>query len=208
MRVKICGITSLRDAEAAVESGADALGFVFFEHSPRKVGVKEAARIIRRLPPFISKVAVTVDVAAGAIRKIIETTGVDTLQFHGNETPAFCAEFRQLKVVKAFRIRPLLELKGFEQFKGATDAWLLDTYTPGQPGGTGAVFNWQIARWLRKLGHPIILAGGLTEKNVGKAIARVRPYGVDVASGVEASPGRKDLGKLRRFIEAVRNAES
>lgn len=199
IRVKICGITNPEDAWAAVEHGASALGFMFFEGSSRWVTTEQAAEIIESLPPFIAKVGVFVNPSAEEVRRVIGETGVDTLQFHGEEEPAFCRGFG-LKAIKAFRVRDesvLEELRKYGQ-----EAWLLDSYVAGQQGGTGQPFRWEIARAAVPLGRKVILAGGLTPENVGAAIRAVQPYGVDVSSGVESAPGKKDAEKMKRFLEA------
>jgi len=204
-RVKICGLTSSEDALAAVQAGADALGFMFFSGSPRCIPRAHAADIIRGLPPFIAKVGVFVNPADADVHAAIDECGIDTLQFHGEETPAFCRQFG-LKTIKAFRMRDessLAELKPF-----ATEAWLLDSFVPGQRGGTGATFNWDLAAGAVKLGGRVILAGGLTPDNVAAALRRVQPYALDVSSGVESAPGRKDPAKIRAFLDAVRAAEA
>ena len=200
-KVKICGITLVRDAIGAVEAGADALGFVFFKDSPRWIAREAAAEIIQELPPFVAKVGVFVNASDGMVRKTIEACGLDTLQFHGDETPEFCRRFG-LKALKAFRVRGeevLAEAASYDR-----EAWLLDSFVAGKPGGTGAKFNWQIAGWAVKLGRPVILAGGLTPDNVVQAVRQVRPFGVDVSSGVELSPGRKDLQKVQEFIRQAK----
>ena len=205
VRVKICGITSLDDALRAVEAGADALGFMLYEASPRSVSVKVAAEIARALPPFVSRVGVFVNAAEETLRKIVAEIGIDTLQFHGDESPEFCRRFSPWRVYKALRIEGIDSLQTLSNYK--TDAWLLDSFVPGKPGGTGAKFNWDLAIEAKKLGRPIILAGGLTTENVAEAVRRVRPYAVDVSSGVESSPGRKDDLKVREFIAAAKRAE-
>ncbi len=201
VRAKICGITNLKDALAAVDAGADALGFMFYEASPRNVSAKVAAGIIRQLPPFVAKVGVFVNATEETVGKTIAECGLDTLQFHGDETPEFCQKFAPLKVYKAFRMQGLESLQGLAGYK--TDAWLLDSFVPGKPGGTGATFNWDLAIEAKKLGRPVILAGGLTPENAAEAVMKVRPYAVDVSSGVESSPGKKDHAKLRQFIAAA-----
>ena len=202
VRVKICGITNLEDALAAVDAGADALGFMLYEASPRNVPADRAAEIVRHLPPFVARVGVFVNAAEEMVRRAAGECGVDTLQFHGDETPAFCRKFSPLKVYKAFRIRNSESLQSLPAYK--TDAWLLDSFVPDKPGGSGVTFNWDLAVEARKLGPPIILAGGLTPENVADAVRKVRPYAVDVSSGVESSPGKKDQAKMRDFIAAVR----
>lgn len=201
-KVKICGITHIDDAQAAVAAGADALGFMFYEQSPRYVTVAKAAEIIRRLPPFVSKVGVFVDAPEEFVRQALGESGLDTIQFHGRESPEFCRKFDPLKVIKAFRIADLESLQALPAY--GTSAWLLDSYVPGVLGGTGAKFNWNLAVEAQKLGRSIILAGGLTPLNIAQAIRQVKPFGVDVSSGVESAPGRKDEGKLREFITAAK----
>jgi phosphoribosylanthranilate isomerase len=203
-KVKICGITNPEDALVAVDAGADALGFVFYEKSPRHVTVKAVAEIIRRLPPFVAKVGVFVDATADTVRMAVAECGLDTLQFHGDEAPEFCGGFAPLKVYKAFRVQNLESLAGLSGYR--TDAWLLDGFAPDSPGGTGATFDWGLAREAGTLGRPIILAGGLTPDNVAEAVCRAQPYGVDVSSGVESAPGRKDRRKILRFIAAAKAA--
>jgi phosphoribosylanthranilate isomerase len=203
VRVKICGITCAEDALAAVEAGADALGFMFYERSSRYIAPQEAARIITQLPPFVSKTGVFVDASPASIAETIAQCRLDCLQFHGTETPEMC-QHPSLPVVKAFRVAGEECLQIFPTFK--TAAWLLDSYVPGQLGGTGAKFNWDLAVAAAKLGRPIILAGGLTSENVAEAVRQTQPFAVDVSSGVESSPGRKDRTKMHAFIQAVRSA--
>lgn len=204
-KVKICGLTRLPDALAAVEAGADALGFMFFTGSKRHIAPATAAQIIRALPPFVAKVGVFVNASAETVRATIAECGLDTLQFHGEETPEFCRQFAPLKVVKAFRIQNADSLKPLPEY--AVDAWLLDSYVAGQRGGTGEKFNWDLAAQAKELGRPVILAGGLTPENVADAVQQVWPYGVDVSSGVESAPGQKDAELVRRFVEIVREME-
>ena len=203
VKVKICGVTSIEDALAAVDAGADALGFMFYERSPRNVPVKVAADIIRQLPPFVAKVGVFVNAAEETVRRVTGESGIDTLQFHGEETPDFCLQFG-LMSMKAFRVRDAESLKQLLGYQ--TDAWLLDAYSPAQYGGTGEQFNWDLAIQARQWGKPIFLAGGLTPENVAQAIQQAQPYAVDVSSGVEASPGRKDPEKVKSFIRAAKSA--
>lgn len=204
VRVKICGITNLEDALAAVEAGADALGFMFYEASPRNVSPGTVAGIVSQLPPFVAKVGVFVNAPDETVCRNVADCGLDTLQFHGDETPESCRRFAPLKVYKAFRIHGLESLHALAGYQ--TDAWLLDSFVPGQPGGTGSTFNWDLAVEAKKLGRPVILAGGLTLENVAEAVSKVRPYAVDVSSGVESSPGRKDPARLRDFITAAKGA--
>ncbi len=204
VKIKICGITNVADALTAVESGADALGFVFYQPSPRNVSAKAAADIVRQLPPFVARVGVFVDATEKAVLESVSLCGLDALQFHGDETPEYCRKFSPLKVYKAFRVQGLESLQSLPLYK--TDAWLLDSFVPDKPGGTGAKFNWDLAIEAGKLGRPIILAGGLTPENVAEAVRKVRPYAVDVSGGVESSPGKKDHAKVRRFVVAAKAA--
>jgi phosphoribosylanthranilate isomerase len=204
-RIKICGITNVIDAVAAVDSGAHALGFMFFENSKRNISPDAAAEIIRELPPFVSKVGVFVNPTAEFVSQTIETTGIDTLQFHGEEPPAFCSPFASLKTIKAFRMRDSQSLQECLHYRDC--AWLLDSHVDGAHGGTGVAFDWNLAVEAAKLSRMIILAGGLKVETVRDAVHRVRPYAVDVSSGVEASPGKKDHRKLREFIAAVHAAD-
>lgn len=203
VRVKICGLTNPDDALAAVAAGADALGFMFYERSPRRVTPVQAAAIIRALPPLVAKVGVFVNPSAEFVRETIVVSGIDTLQFHGEEPAAFCGQFG-LKAIKAFRMSDAAALPGLLAY--ATEAWLLDSFVPGQLGGTGERFNWDLAIAAKTHGRPIVLAGGLTPDNVAEAVQRVRPFGVDVASGVESAPGQKDPAKVRAFIAAAKGA--
>jgi phosphoribosylanthranilate isomerase len=199
--VKICGLTNLADALAAVEAGADVLGFVFYEPSPRSISIQAASDICRQLPPNIVKVGVFVDAPEELVVRAARSCALNLLQFHGQEPPAYCMQFG-LMSMKAFRIRDEASLRDLALYP--TEAWLLDAFAPGMPGGTGEKFNWDLAVQARALGRPIFLAGGLTPENVVEAVDWVKPYGVDVSSGVEAGPGKKDLAKVRDFIRAAK----
>ena len=196
VRVKICGITNSEDAHAAVEYGADALGFVFAK-SPRQITKEQARDIIAELPPFVSPVGVFADEKADMIKEICDFCGIQTVQLHGNEQPSYLKELEGYKLIKAFRVKEEDDLKQLANYK--PHAFLLDSYVKGVMGGTGVSFNWEIARQAHKYGT-IILSGGLTPKNVKEAIQMVKPYAVDVSSGVESSPGKKDKSLLKRFI--------
>ena len=202
-KIKICGITSLADAQAAAGAGADALGFNFYEKSPRYLPLKDAAEISRRLAPFIMRVGVFVNAPEEFILRAVRECGLAMLQFHGDEPPEFCAQFG-IMTMKAFRVRGPETLKEIPQYK--TDAYLLDAFSSANFGGTGEKFNWDLAVEAQKIGRPIFLAGGLTPENVAKAIQKVHPFGVDVTSGVESAPGKKDHTKVKAFIAAARRA--
>lgn len=204
VKVKICGITNPEDGMAAAQAGADMLGFVFYPSSPRFVPIEVAAGIIRQLPPFIVKAGVFVDASTDLVLRAIGDCGLDLLQFHGGEPPEYCCQFG-LMSMKAFRIRDSQSLKRLTEY--GTEAWLLDAYTPEKIGGTGEGFDWALAVEAQRLGRPIFLAGGLTPSNVADAVRRVHPYGVDVSSGVEKAPGKKDHEKIRAFIQAAKGVE-
>jgi len=203
IRVKICGITSREDARAAVEAGADAIGFIFVSGTPRWIEPDEAAAIAAEMPPFVATVGVFIDRKAEEIERIAASCGISLAQLHGNEPPEECGRLR-LPFVKAIRIRSENDLEGMSRYKQAK-AFLLDTFAAGRPGGTGRTFPWEIAAKAAREAR-IILSGGLTAQNVAAAIEQVRPYAVDVCSGVEISPGRKDHRKVRAFIEHAKSA--
>ncbi len=200
VKVKICGITNLEDAIAAAEAGADALGFVFYPESPRFIDPGNARSIISKLPVFITTVGVILDEGEDMIRRILRESCVQVLQFHGSESPLLCTRFRE-KVIKAIRIKDAESISSMSMY--SLDTFLLDAYHEKIKGGTGKPFDWKIAEMAKEYGR-IILSGGLTPSNVGEAIRKVKPYGVDVSSGVEISPGKKDHGKIREFIREVR----
>lgn len=199
MKVKICGITNLEDAIAGSELGADALGFIFVKSSPRYIPPEHAEHIIKELPPFITKVGVFADATKDEIREIVYHTHVNCLQLHGSETPEFAKDF-DIPVIKSFRVT-----NGFNTSilsKYTVSAFLLDTFVKDQLGGTGKTFDWNIAIEAKKYGR-IILAGGLNEYNVLEAIKTVQPYAIDVNSGAESTPGKKDVEKLKRLFDII-----
>jgi phosphoribosylanthranilate isomerase len=204
VRVKICGITTLEDALAAVEAGADAVGFVFHPPSPRYARLDIVREITRRLPPFVSRAGVFVDAPEDRVLEVARVARLDTVQLHGKETHDFCRHFAELRVIKAFRMDGPAALTRLAEYPGVT--WLLDSYLPGVFGGTGQTFNWDLACEAVRRGGRVILAGGLTPENVARAVAAVRPYAVDVSSGVESAPGAKDREKMRAFIAAAKSA--
>ena len=202
MRVKICGITNVHDALAAADYGADAVGFVLYKSSPRYIDLKAVKNIIAQLPPFVTTVGVFADAEEKEILTTVDECGLDVIQLQGDEPSDLCRRLGG-RVIKAIRIRDPSSLNRMIPYK--VRAFVLDTYREGQLGGTGETFDWSLAVEAKKLGK-IILAGGLTPENVGRAIEQVRPYGVDVSSGVEERIGKKDHSKLKRFIETAKQA--
>jgi len=203
VKVKICGLTNLPDAQAVVQAGADLLGFIFAEASPRRLTLAAATAIAKEIPPPIVKVGVFVNPPDDLVWQALTECGLGLLQFHGEEAPEFCTQFGVMSV-KAFRVRDEQSLAALKNYP--TDAWLLDTYAENQAGGTGQPFNWNLAVAAKQFGKPIFLAGGLTPANVADAVRRVQPFAVDVSSGVEISPGRKDHARVAAFIQAAKGA--
>jgi len=202
VKVKICGITNLEDAKAAVSFGADAIGFIFYKKSPRYISPAKAKKIIAQLPPYIIPVGVFVNEKAPHLKRIIKACGLQAVQLHGDESPAFCRQFKKCMVIKAVRVKSAEDIKECKRYP--VDAVLLDTYVPGTYGGTGKVFDWKsIAR--KKPRIPVIVSGGLNARNVARAIRTVKPYAVDVSSGVEYMPGKKSEKRLKQFFK---NAQS
>jgi phosphoribosylanthranilate isomerase len=199
--VKICGITNLEDALFASEAGADALGFVFHKKSPRYIAPERAWDIIKRLPPFVVTVGVFADQDAEDIRRVAAESNVDAVQLHGNESPEYCSSIGK-RIIKAIRVRDIESLIDIKKYN--VSAFLLDTYDKELRGGTGRIFNWEIAREAKAINKRIIIAGGLTPENVSEAIKIVEPYGVDVSGGVESEKGKKDHQKIKAFIERVK----
>lgn len=199
VRVKICGITNLDDALTAVEYGADALGFVFYEQSPRFISPEKAGEIIAHLPPLVPAVGVFVNAHPSRINEVIGSSGIDIVQLHGDEPQDVCAMWP--RVIKAFRVMDMTDLQVLQKYR--VSAYLLDAYSGDLWGGTGQVFNWDIAVEAKRYGR-IILAGGLNPGNIEKAARFVRPYAVDVSSGVEKEKGIKDHQRMREFIKIVK----
>jgi phosphoribosylanthranilate isomerase len=200
VRVKICGITRLEDALDAVAQGADAIGLVFYEGSPRNVTISQAAEIVNQIPAFVSTVGLFVNAESSFIREVISKVKLDLLQFHGDETASECAAFSH-PFIKAIRVKSDTNLVQYAEDFSAAKALLLDTYAEGVAGGTGQVFDWNLIP--KELAKPVILAGGLTADNVARAISLVKPYAVDVSGGVEASKGIKDVAKIAAFMQQV-----
>jgi len=203
-RVKICGITRVEDGLAASRWGADAVGLVFYPPSPRAVSEERAAEIAASLPPFVTTVALFVDETADRVERVLSRVRIDCIQFHGDEPPAYCRGFGR-PYIKALRMRDGVDPQREAERHQAAAGLLLDSYRPGVPGGTGATFDW--GRVPAAIGRPVVLAGGLEPGNVAEAIARVRPYAVDVSGGVEREKGVKDADKIARFMQEVRRAD-
>lgn len=203
-RIKICGITTPEDARAAIGCGADAIGLVFYPKSPRAVSLQQASEIAAVVPPFVSLVALFVNEPAEQIERILNAVPVDLLQFHGDEAPEYCQNFDR-PWIKALRVKPGMDIRAACAPYSTARGVLLDSWQEGIPGGTGKTFDWQLAA--QALPLPVVLAGGLHADNVATAIAELRPAAVDVSGGVESAPGKKDTGKIRQFIAAVRTAD-
>lgn len=201
-RVKICGITRPGDARAAAQAGADAIGLVFYPPSPRYLSAERAVEIRDALPPFVQTVALFVNPDAAQVAQVIGRVRPAMLQFHGEETPEFCAQFGA-PYVKAARVKPGVDALEYLRPFSAAAAWLFDSYVP-EYGGMGESFDWSLVPSTEK---PVILSGGLSQANVAEAIRRVRPWGVDVSSGVESAKGIKDGARVAAFIAEVRNAD-
>ncbi|SEL13228.1 phosphoribosylanthranilate isomerase [Nitrosovibrio tenuis] len=205
IRIKICGITRGEDALTAVRHGANAIGFVFWRQSARYITPAKAQEIIAALPPFVTAVGVYVDPDAEWVKETSSVAGLHLLQFHGNESPDFCGQFF-LPYIKAVRVRTGVDLIQYATRYGGARGLLLDTYVEGEPGGTGNVFDWNLIP--RNLPLPLILSGGLQPDNVMEAIRRIRPWAVDVSSGVETAKGIKDTEKIAAFMRGVRASEN
>ena len=203
VRVKICGITRLQDLHAACDAGADALGFVFYKKSPRHLSIASAAALLRELPPFVQSVGLFVNAEPAFIESVLQAVPLDLLQFHGDETPADCARFGR-PYIKAVRVNRETDLLKCAADFDAACGLLLDAWVPGVPGGTGERFDWTLIP--TNLPKPVILSGGLTPGNVAEAVQRVRPWAVDVSSGVEVSKGIKDAHKIAQFIAKAKDA--
>lgn len=201
IRVKICGITSVADAQIAIKAGADAIGLVFYAPSPRAVSIAQAREIAASVGPFVTVVGLFVD--AAFVHEVLANVALHVLQFHGDESREFCEQF-QRPYMKAIRMRPELDVaQAIAEYPSAA-AILLDAYRPGVPGGTGETFDWQ--RVPVQATRPIVLAGGLTPENVALAVQSTQVYGVDVSGGVESAPGKKDLQKVEQFIHNAKHA--
>jgi phosphoribosylanthranilate isomerase len=204
IKIKVCGITNAEDALAAAEAGADALGFIFYEKSPRYILPSMASRIIADLPPFITPVGVFVNESLATVQSIMDTCGLAMAQLHGDENASYCRELSR-PAMKALRLKDRASLLALAEYGGrsAVRGFVLDAFSEFAYGGTGQRTDWALAAEVAR-GATVLLAGGLTAENVTEAIRTVRPYGVDVSSGVESAPGKKDHAKVRAFLETVR----
>ncbi len=203
-RVKICGITRVCDGLAAAGAGADALGFVFFEKSPRYVSIDKAAEICSKIPPFVTKVGLFVDANEDMVRRVIDHVHIDLLQFHGDESPEFCQNFN-LPYIKAIRAKNRESILEAIEAHSAALGILIDSYVPGLAGGTGSTFDWSLVPPEHR--SKIILAGGLDTENIAVAITSIRPYAVDISGGVEVRKGIKDSEKIYKFMKEVASAD-
>jgi phosphoribosylanthranilate isomerase len=207
VKVKICGVTNYDDALLAANLGADFIGLNFYKDSPRKVSVKNAKEIVSKMPPFVAVAGVFVDEPLEELVKTAKKVPLKYIQLHGSETPEYCAQAAQssgLPVIKAFRISDEKSLEEIPKYSESASFFLLDAFVPGEQGGTGEVFNWDLAVKAKEYGKPVFLAGGLTPENLTEAILKVQPFAVDAASGVERLERRKDYDKLNKFIRAAR----
>jgi len=203
-RIKICGVTRAQDAQACAACGADAIGLVFYPRSSRAVTVGQAADIVAALPPFVTVVALFVDEPIASIERILTNLPIDVIQFHGEESPAFCQQFGR-PWIKALRVKPDLDVGEQCQRFSKARAVLLDSWQAGVVGGTGRTFDWRLAQ--KPLPMSVVLAGGLNDNNVGDGMRALRPAAVDVSGGVESAPGLKDVDRIKQFIAAVRAAD-
>lgn len=199
-RIKICGLTRPQDVTAAVSAGADAIGLVFYEPSPRYVSIEKAVELLEELPAFVTVVGLFVNADKAFVEQVIQRVRIDLLQFHGDESAEFCAQFTR-PYIKALRVAADTDITAYASAYGSARGLLLDTYQKGVPGGTGETFNWELIP--EQLSLPIILAGGLKPTNVADAISKVHPYAVDVSGGVERDKGIKDKDKIYAFMNEV-----
>ncbi len=203
-RIKVCGFTREDQLAQAAQLGVDAVGLVFYPPSPRNVSIEQAQLLCRAVPPFVTTVGLFVDAPAEQVREVLRQVSLTLLQFHGDETPAYCQQFG-LPYIKAVRVKPGLDLLQYATDFASARGLLLDAYVAGVPGGTGERFDWTLIP--ANLPLPVVLSGGLDPENVTEAINNVRPWAVDVSSGVEQGKGNKDLAKMAAFIDGVRNAD-
>lgn len=206
-RVKVCGITNIDDAICSIKNGAFALGFIFHTESPRYIPPVKAANIVKEMPPFVGRVGVFVNMNMQGILAIVKRVGLSAIQLHGDETPEFCFELRavsSIPIIKAFRIKDYTSLQAIENYTYAVNAILFDTYSKLEYGGTGKTFDWNLINNIKKYEKPIILSGGLNNKNILEAYNSIKPYALDVNSGVEISAGYKDHEKLEALFKTLK----
>lgn len=206
VKVKVCGITNFEDAAVSAQAGCDALGFIFYKKSPRYISPEKASAIIKKLSghPHIAKIGVFANAREKTVRRVLKTCSLDMLQFHGNESPEFCRRFKGYRVIKAFRVRNKIHLGRVLDYHPF--AFLFDTFVDRKIGGTGKPFNWKMVRHINGIKRPVFLSGGLNARNVKRAIGIAHPEWVDVSSGVEIKPGKKNRHKVRQFIKAAKRA--
>lgn len=205
-RIKVCGMRELAEVAAVVAAGVDAIGLIFVEQSPRYLDPERAREIVASLPPFVEAVGVFVDQEAAVVNEIVRYCGLSMVQLHGAESPAYCAKIA-CRVMKAFRVRESLGADDLAPYAGEVAAFLFDSFDKKMAGGTGQTFAWEMLRKLAPA-RPVVLAGGLTPENVGEAIRQARPFAVDLNSGVESAPGRKDIDKVRAAFAQVAAADA
>jgi phosphoribosylanthranilate isomerase len=205
-RIKICGITDSETANAAIQAGASALGFIFFKKSPRYIEPEKARKIINSLPPFVDAVGVFVDEKIDLVKEIIQFCGLTVAQLHGSESPEYCSEI-SIRVLKAIRVHDETDHSSMTPYQGVINGFLLDTWQPAQPGGTGKIFNWKIIEKLKGVA-PLVIAGGLGPENVSELIQQIHPYAIDVNSGVETEPGKKSIKKINQLMVEISRVES
>ncbi|WP_456437871.1 phosphoribosylanthranilate isomerase [Desulfurobacterium sp.] len=205
VKIKVCGITNIEDALAAVEAGADAVGFIIFKGSKRYISPLEVRHITKELPPFVTKVGVFVNEDRATVLEILSYANLDFAQLHGDETPEYCRYIGKRRVIKVFRLKDETEVKRVKDYENVASAILLDTFSQDAFGGTGKTFDWNIALKVKEaVNIPLILSGGLNSENVSAAIENIRPYAVDVCSGVESHPGKKDREAVEKFIRTAK----
>jgi|SaaInlStandDraft_6_1057023.scaffolds.fasta_scaffold23797_2 phosphoribosylanthranilate isomerase len=202
MKIKICGITSLEDALDAISLGVNAIGFIFYKHSSRYISPEKAEEIVLNLPPFVHTVGVFVNQEKDEVNDIVKRCKLDIVQLHGDESPSFCMDMTR-RVIKAIPVADLDDLNQIIKYQGLVSGILLDTKDRDNYGGTGRSFDWGIALKAKEFDMPLILAGGVNISNIQRAIRLINPYGIDISSGVELSPGKKDYNKMKEFLEVA-----
>jgi phosphoribosylanthranilate isomerase len=202
VKVKICGITNLEDAQAAVKAGCDALGFIFYKKSPRYISPRKACQVIAQLPAQVATIGVFVNSRQKTVKRIAGFCRLSMLQFHGNESPAFCRRFKGYKIIKTIKVKDKIDVQKLLRYD--VFAFLFDTWAQDQMGGTGRQFDWSLLKHLSGIKAPLFLSGGLSQKNVKRAVRLYRPDWVDVSSSLERRPGKKDHGRMKKFVQAAK----